>query len=129
MNELITSKRDEGAIEMELKKVRMVQPTKHQTTRPVIPAIEKFIVEQTKHAYIRDARTQVEMSKSDFHVRHNGLIVQKSNIHGCLQKVVPESRRERILHARHWPYISGHPGERRMYDMMRKQILVVPKGR
>lgn len=41
---------------------------------------------------------------------------------GCLQKVVPESIKERIIHAEHYSRISRHPGERRIHDKIGKKF-------
>lgn len=42
-------------------------------------------------------------------------------IDGCLRKVVPASRRERIVHAEDYPPIAKHLGERCMHDMIQKK--------
>lgn len=64
------------------------------------------------------------MSVPTFHVDHNEILVRPSKIDGCLQKVVPVSLRERILHAVSYLPIVGHQGERRMSDTMGNEILL-----
>lgn len=74
--------------------------------------MKEFTVEQTKKAYCHEATTQVGARLSEFHVNYDGLLIVTSKIECCLQRVVPVSFKERILHTEHHRPIAGHPGER-----------------
>lgn len=85
-----------------------VQLTGRQTKKGKVSIMDELTVEKTKYAYFREAMTQVGMSGSKFHVDHNGLLVQTSTIDGCLQKLVPISFGEHILHVEHCPPVVFH---------------------
>lgn len=103
-------------------RVSAVKPTKRQTAKGRIPAIEDLTVKQTKDAYCPEPTTQVGMSSSRFQADHNGLLVRTWQIDDCLQKEVPVSLTDQMLHVEHHPPFAGHRGERRMYRPIRKKI-------
>lgn len=94
-----TGKLDKTAIEKREGSISTVQPKERQATRPEVRLIEEFTVELRKESYCFEATTQLRMRGSGFYVKPRRILVWSSQNDVFLQKVVPVSLEERILHA------------------------------
>lgn len=84
----------------------------------LLPTENKLIFEQTSGPYYQAASVQFGHLNSTFHTDHRGLLTRSSTVDSATQIVIPASLCERIQHLPHHPPIIGHPGQRRMYDML-----------
>lgn len=71
--------------------------------------MEIFTREQLKDACCRKMKTQVGLNRFDSHIVWNLIIGCASRTDGSLQKVVPVSRKMRIVYAWHHLQVTRHP--------------------
>ena len=83
---------------------------------------EEFIKQQAEDEYCKEAAKSVGLPGSAFSIDKHGFLVRIAPLDGAVQKVVPASLKDRILKLGHFPPLSGHPGQRRMYDTMRRSL-------
>lgn len=89
---------------------------KAPATRGNVQPTEQFTVAQTKDAYCWEAIAQDEFGGSEFCVDQDAVPVRLSKIDGCLQKLMPDSIRERTLHAERHSQIAEQNCQRDVYD-------------
>lgn len=102
--------------------VNIVQSMERQRTKDEARKIKEFTVARTKFAYRHDATTQVGKNGSEFHVDRNGRLERTVKINGDLQKEVPVSLRQRIVHMEPYSGNSGQSCVRKMYETTEKEF-------
>ena len=93
--------------------------------REVAQAVEpistpEFLQEQAKDSYCKSLLPETTVDASHFITDQFGIICRKSTLDGALQRVVPESLRERVLYLSHYPILAGHPGGYKLYATLRR---------
>lgn len=56
----------------------------------------------------------------EFTLSKKGLHVRRALVDGALQMRVPQPLQQRLLNRFYYPFLSGHPGQRRMFGNMRR---------
>lgn len=87
-----------------------------------IPSLDEIISAQSNDPYFRSTFAYVRKPNTLFNAESDGVLVSVSPLNGASQRVVPVSIRPRFLHLSHYSLLAGHPGQRWMYDCMRKKL-------
>lgn len=112
---LITGKLDKHNIIKIKMRGNTLPPTARQTMTGGKPTSEEFTMKQTKELYCRETTKEAGVSWWESHVDHKKKQVPRWKRDGFLQLVVKKSLIERILDAEHYPAVTVHLGERRLY--------------
>lgn len=96
------------------KSASMVQPTERETAKDEVQTVEGFTVERSIDAYSFEGTNWFWLCGSEVNIEDTRGLVRRTKTDGYLQKEVPVSLKNCILHAEHYPPIYGHPVELRM---------------
>lgn len=110
-----------GCLHQDTTTVANLTPTAHYDTfKP--PSFQEFFKEQLSVSFCQVTFRSVETPHSDFSVYKHGLSVLCFPVNECIRAVVPQLFRQRVLYLSHYPPIAEHPGQRRMYDSLRREF-------
>lgn len=99
----------------------VITPAYHvQKLKTDIPDQEEFIQQQARGNECREAAINVTKRHRMFSYESDGVPVRPSLIDGALQKYVPAALCARILRLCYHSSLVRHPGERRMYEKIRR---------
>lgn len=98
----------------------MQSVTDTDVTNATSPILAEFITAHSADEFCQNFARRLDQAGTEFTLEKEGVLVRCTPIDGALQKPVPQSLRHCLLNLSHDPSISGHPGQRCMYDTMRK---------
>lgn len=89
---------------------------------PLALTLEELVEAQKADEFSQTVlHRQSERSDSRFFEDHQGLLRRKHPTDpACLQIVLPETLRPRLLRLAHYAKLAGHPGQTRMYETLRR---------
>ena len=100
--------------------VLAITPVKDIDKRAI--SIEELLAAQKQDRSCQRYAHTVGCPGSQFTFDHAGILTRISKIDGALQKVLPASLQPRAIYLGHYTPLSGHPGSRRMYDSLRREL-------
>lgn len=86
------------------------------------PNLTEFGTERAQGTFCRKMAGTVGRHSLCYLYDHHGILVRTAPLDGAIQTVVPNSLLPRLLFLSHYPKLTGPPGERHMYDSMRREL-------
>lgn len=84
------------------------------------PSLKECNETQGKETFFQQAAEQIGQTGTTFSLANHDVMLRQAPIDGALQKLVPQSLRQRIPYNSHHSPFPIHPGQLRMYDTMRR---------
>lgn len=84
------------------------------------PTLAEFINAQFADELCKNATRWLSQIGTEFKFNKDGALVRRAPIDIALQKLVQQSLRQRLLNLSNPPSLCGHPGQRCMYDTIRR---------
>lgn len=86
------------------------------------PMLKELICEQSKDVDRRVGFSSFGQPSYRFNIDADGILVQTFPLHSASKRYVPATTRARVLFLCHHSLLAAHPGERRTYDSMGKEL-------
>lgn len=116
-----SDKRDVG-----LSEINVFTTTTERSDRKRLTTASVFINEQGNDQYCSQVSFTLQFAGLMYNYDRNGFLTQKSPMDRAVQKVVLTLLRARLLYQSHFLTPSGHPGERCMYNKIRREYCWLP---
>lgn len=91
-------------------------------TQFIEPRTAEFPAKQFKDPLCRKVAPTVGIPDSQYYSNGIWILIHVVPIDRAIQKVIARSLQTCLLHAYHYPKLAGHPAERSMHDIMRREI-------
>lgn len=92
------------------------------TLKNDLPTLLYFIEAQPKVTYCNQVRQYIGLPNTALIYDENGILVRKAPIDCAIQKVMLTTLHTRISNLSHYSLLPRHPGERRMYHLLRREV-------